>query len=274
MPDAALPDWINGDPADLRLWRNARPEAVDPVLPEDVAIAPLAPDGACPGGLRLSPQSTAGLPTVYFHGGGFIVGSPETHRGVAAWIAHLAKAPVYSIRYRLAPEHPLPAQAQDGVAAVRRALRHHHRLRLMGDSAGALVALWAHAGLTPDELARIADVTLFYPGGLPVAPPPLTGDETDGLGPLSLASYRRRLDPAGIAPGNPALDPLAPGFPLPAGLVVLAAGADPLLPEAMALAALPGARLFIAQGQPHGFLHALPDPMIMGHLAQAIEDAR
>lgn len=269
-PDLLAPDWVNGDPATLRQWRDARPEVLTPILPPDVRIAVWPPQGACPGGLVFHPDCNAYTPVVYFHGGGFIVGAPETHRGVAAWIAHLADAPVYSIRYRLAPEHPLPAQAQDGAAAVRRALHHHHRLRLMGDSAGAMVALWAYAALDPAERARIVDVVLCYPGGLPVAPSPLTTDEAGGLGPLSLASYRHRLDPARIAPGDPAHDPLASGFPVPADLRILGAGDDPVLPEAQALARLPGARLFMAPDQPHGFLSALPDPFALAALSEVL----
>jgi len=265
------PDWINGDPQDLRRWRDGCPEVVNPTLPGDVGVSAMAPDGDCPGGMLFTPANPVGVPVVYFHGGGFIVGSPETHRVVAAWIAHVALAPVVSIRYRLAPEHPLPAQAQDGTAAVRRQLRDHPRLRLMGDSAGALVALWAFAGLAAQERARIVDAVLFYPGGL--AMPHRTSasmDETDGLGPKSLASYQRRLDPAGIALGNPAYDPLAPGFPLPDLTVVVGADADPVFDYAQAIGGLPGARLIVARGHGHGFLSALPAEPAMVDLHRSI----
>ena len=203
MTDAA-PDWIDGDPGDLRRWRNACPEVVNPVLPDDVAITPLAPEGACPGGLICTPDRVAGVPVVYFHGGGFVVGSPETHRINTAWIAHLTRAPVISIRYRLAPEHIFPAQAEDAVAALRRQLRSHPRLRLMGDSAGGLVALWAHAGLTVEERGRIGDVVLFYPGGAASIPRPagLGEDEAGGLGPQSLAATERAVAHRGPQPGR------------------------------------------------------------------------
>ncbi|NGM45555.1 alpha/beta hydrolase [Rhodobacter sp. SGA-6-6] len=253
-----VPDWIDGDPAELRRWRSARPEVADPALPADVAISALPPEGDCPGGLSFTPVEATGTPVVYFHGGGFVVGSPETHRIVTAWIAHLTRAAAVSIRYRLAPEHPLPAQAQDAVAAIRRQLALHPRLRLMGDSAGAMVALWGHAALTPEERLRIEEAVLFYPGGLPTGPAPSTLDETDGLGPRSLASYHRRLDPANLSPGNPAYDPMAPGFPLPRAVSVLGAGADPVLNQSEALARLPGVRLTVAEEQAHGFLSALP----------------
>lgn len=252
-------DWINGDPEELRRIRASQPEVLNPTLPHDVAISALPADGPCPGGLAFVPEAASGTPVIYFHGGGFVVGSPETHRVNTAWIAHLTRAPVFSIRYRLAPEHPLPAQSQDAVAAIRRQLARHPRLRLMGDSAGGMLALWGHAGLSPAERTRIEDAVLFYPGGLPVAPPPSTTDEETGLGPLSLASYHRRLDPAGLSPGNPAFDPLAPGFPLPRAMTILGAGEDPIFNQSEALARLPGARLITAGGQGHSFLAALPD---------------
>lgn len=267
------PDWINGDPVELRRIRASQPEVLSPVLPRDVGIAPLPAEGPCPGGLAFTPAEAGGTPVVYFHGGGFIVGAPETHRIVTAWIARLARAPVFSIRYRLAPEHPLPAQGQDAVAAIRRQLARHPRLRLMGDSAGGLVALWGHAGLTAEERARIEDAVLLYPGGLPVAPPPATEDEATGLGPLSLASYHRRLDPANLSPGNPAYDPLAPGFPLPRAMTILGAGADPVFNQSEALARLPGARLITAEGQDHSFLAALPAETAMAWLRRALGTA-
>ena len=254
-------DWINGDPTLLRRIRASQPEVLNPTLPHDVAISALPADGPCPGGLAFVPEAASGTPVIYFHGGGFVVGSPETHRIVTAWIAHLTRAAAVSIRYRLAPEHPLPAQAQDAVAAIRRQLALHPRLRLMGDSAGAMVALWGHAALTPEERVRIEEAVLFYPGGLPTGPAPSTLDEADGLGPRSLASYHRRLDPTNLSPGNPAYDPLAPGFPLPRAMTILGAGADPVFNQSEALARLPGTRLITAEGQDHSFLAALPaDP--------------
>ena len=47
---------------------------------------------------------------LYFHGGGFTVGSPETHEGVCKQLAHLAQCAVVSLDYRLAPEHKFPTE--------------------------------------------------------------------------------------------------------------------------------------------------------------------
>lgn len=255
-------DWINGDPDLLRQVRASSPEVVSPTLPGDVTISALAPLGGCPGGLIFTPagpHNPASAPAViYFHGGGFIVGSPETHRIVTAWIAHLTRVPVISIRYRLAPEHQLPAQREDAVAAIRRQLAVYPRLRIMGDSAGAMLSLWGHAGLTAEERGKIEDLVLFYPGGLPHGPAPTTLDETTGLGPLSLASYRRRLDPKGIAQSDPSYDPMAAGFPLPQRMTLVGATEDPVCNQSELLAKLPGARLVLGQGLGHSFLAALP----------------
>lgn len=270
----AAPDWINGAPDDLRRWRNARPEVVNPTMPGDVQVSDLPPEGDCPGGLMFTPFGATGTPVVYFHGGGFIVGSPETHRVVAAWIAHVARASVLSVRYRLAPESSFPAQVEDGVAAIVRQCRLNPRLRVMGDSAGGMIALWVYAGLMPIERGAIADLVLFNPGGIVMPRPAAAGeDEADGLGPRSLASYTRRLDPAGVIAGNPRYDPFAKGFPFHPATTVLGAGADPLLYASETLADLSGARLIIAEGQTHGFLSNLPAPSSMAWLRRSLEGA-
>lgn len=267
----AAPDWINGAPDDLRRWRNAQPEVVNPTMPRDVQISNLPPQGGCLGGLLFTPDTITGVPVVYFHGGGFIVGSPETHRLVAAWIAHITHAEVVSVRYRLAPEHPFPAQAEDAVAAVQRQLGGHPRLRLMGDSAGGMVALWGFAGLSLADRAAVSEVVLFYPGGTSTRRPAnVSDDEADGLGPKSLASYQRRLDPRGIIAGKALYDPQARGFTMSAAMTILGAGADPLLYAAEALANRSGTRLIVAEGQAHGFLSGLPSPLAMAWLQQAL----
>lgn len=54
---------------------------------------------------------------LYLHGGGFIFGSPATHRGEVSEIGRAAKARTLTIDYRLAPEHPFPAPIEDAVKA-------------------------------------------------------------------------------------------------------------------------------------------------------------
>lgn len=104
--------------------------------------------------------------TVYFHGGGWVIGDLETHDGICRILTNLTGAAVIAVDYRLAPEHPYPAAIEDAVAAWR-AIRDRAtnlridpgRLALAGDSAGACLATMV--GLVPDAGARAQ--VLFYP---------------------------------------------------------------------------------------------------------------
>lgn len=76
---------------------------------------------------------------LYFHGGGYIIGSPRTHRAMMAHLSKAAQARVLALDYRLAPEHPFPAPVEDAVAAYRWLLGEGYdpaRIALGGDSAG------------------------------------------------------------------------------------------------------------------------------------------
>jgi acetyl esterase len=84
---------------------------------------------------------------VYLHGGGWVLGSPATHDGVCRALTNATGCVVISVDYRLAPEHPFPAAAEDGYAAVRWAADHAaslgadaRRLAVAGDSAGGNLA--------------------------------------------------------------------------------------------------------------------------------------
>jgi acetyl esterase/lipase len=54
---------------------------------------------------------------LYFHGGAYIVGSPDTHRALTLRIANGCYGRILAVRYRLAPEHPFPAALLDALAA-------------------------------------------------------------------------------------------------------------------------------------------------------------
>lgn len=79
---------------------------------------------------------------LYLHGGSFIYGSMKTHGEAIARIALASSARVFAADYRLAPEHPFPAQLDDALAAYR-ALRAqgHERIVIAGDSAGGNLAI-------------------------------------------------------------------------------------------------------------------------------------
>ena len=84
---------------------------------------------------------------VYFHGGGWVLGTLETHDGTCRALARASGAAVLSIDYRRAPEHRYPAAAEDCYAAVCWARDHAAalgcdgaRLAVAGDSAGGNLA--------------------------------------------------------------------------------------------------------------------------------------
>jgi acetyl esterase len=95
---------------------------------------------------RPSPDDGLGL-FVYLHGGGWVLGSVETHDHVARGLAEESGCAVLSLDYRLAPEHPFPAGLDDAVAAASWAHAHAEALgcdpewlAIGGDSAGANLA--------------------------------------------------------------------------------------------------------------------------------------
>ena len=76
---------------------------------------------------------------LYFHGGGYCIGSAETHRDLVARMCIAAGGRALSVDYRLAPEHPFPAAVDDGVAAYR-------WLRTQGVPAQSIVVAGDSAG--------------------------------------------------------------------------------------------------------------------------------
>jgi acetyl esterase len=111
-------------------------------------------DRTLPGGdgalrVRLySPSNADSLPgLIYFHGGGLVAGSLETHDRIGRALCKSGGARVVSVDYRLAPEHRFPAAVEDAQAALRHISEHAvefgidaARLGICGDSAGATLA--------------------------------------------------------------------------------------------------------------------------------------
>src|SRR3954453_7181029 len=113
---------------------------------------------------------TPGPLLVYFHGGGWVEGSAATHDPSCRLLAHLAGVRVLSVDYRLAPEHPSPAAADDALAAYRAARTRAAelgadaaRLAVGGDSAGANLAAVTALALR-GEAGAPAFQLLIYPG--------------------------------------------------------------------------------------------------------------
>jgi acetyl esterase/lipase len=107
----------------------------------------------------LRPAHPVGVRTIlYLHGGGYVIGSCNTIRPLAAQLATAASARVLTVDYRLAPEHPFPAAVEDAVVAYRWLLDEGYdpgSLAIGGDSAGG--------GLTVATLVAARDIGLPLP---------------------------------------------------------------------------------------------------------------
>jgi len=107
------------------------------------------PGGAIPARLHLPQRRASGpLPLlIWYHGGGWVLGSIATHESLARAFCHLAGVAVLNVGYRLAPEHPFPAAFDDAEAAFLWAYAHADefgwdadRIAVGGDSAGGNLA--------------------------------------------------------------------------------------------------------------------------------------
>jgi acetyl esterase len=110
----------------------------------------------------LGSQTRDALPgLIYFHGGGLVAGSIDTHDAIARALTNASACRVFSIDYRVGPEQRFPAAVEDGYAAVTWIAKNGHRfgvephrLGICGDSAGATLAavvcqMVAHAPSSP-----------------------------------------------------------------------------------------------------------------------------
>ncbi|MDX2287782.1 MAG: alpha/beta hydrolase [Hyphomicrobiaceae bacterium] len=107
---------------------------------------------------------------VFLHGGGFALGSLDSHDCIAAEIAEAAQCVVVSVAYRLAPEAPFPAAHEDAVAGLSHVIDEGEalgidgrRVAIGGDSAGAALALSAALARRDAGLPGAIGQLLIYP---------------------------------------------------------------------------------------------------------------
>lgn len=129
-----------------------------------------------PGGTTFMPATCGGIPgewvrardhgqaplvILYLHGGGYVSGSPASHRAVTGHLAARCDARVFAADYRLAPEHPFPAALDDALAAYRGLLAEGidpGNVVMAGDSAGG--------GLSVATALRLRELALPLPRAL------------------------------------------------------------------------------------------------------------
>ncbi|MFZ0004554.1 MAG: alpha/beta hydrolase [Methanoregula sp.] len=132
---------------------------------------------------------------LFFHGGFFSVGSTADHLGFCAELAKSAQARVFSVDYRLAPEHPFPAQLEDVMAAYRYLTSHSvppHKIIPIGISAGGNLVLELLLSLRdnrllmpPAAICMSPMVDLAFGGGSVIE-----NQNKDWLTPARLATIR------------------------------------------------------------------------------------
>jgi acetyl esterase/lipase len=113
------------------------------------------------------PESATGRRVIlYFHGGGFIAGSPESHRPLVSRLAHAASARALVPQYRLSPEFPFPAALRDAADAYRWLLTQGitpNNIIFGGDGSGGGLALSTLLALRNAGLPLPAAVVGFSP---------------------------------------------------------------------------------------------------------------
>jgi len=106
-----------------------------------------------------TPAADRSSAILYLHGGGYVIGSLDSHRHLAAEAGRASGTRTLAVDYRLAPEHPFPAPVEDTVAAYRFLLASDiqpKHIALAGDSAGG--------GLVVGALLAIREAGLPLPG--------------------------------------------------------------------------------------------------------------
>lgn len=182
---------------------------------------------------------------LYFHGGGWVVGSLETHDGMLRAMTLAAGANILSVEYRKAPEAPFPAAIEDAEAALawldRNAAEQAldgSRLIVMGDSAGASIAAALSVRARNRGRPFIGQV-LVYPATDLAHATESRGKFATGysLTRASLDWFAKQYMSGGVPADDPELSPLlmADVASLPATLLVTA-DHDPLRDEGRAYA--------------------------------------
>lgn len=168
---AGLPKIETLTPDEARQHFDSRTDGVvvEPVVGEVFDRTIDGPAGGVP--IRVyrpldAPMNTPAL--LFFHGGGWVIGTLDTHDVVCRALTEATNATVISVGYRLAPEHPYPAAIDDGEAATRWVASHGSelgvdgsRLAVCGDSAGGNLA--SAVALSCADGPPIVAQALVYP---------------------------------------------------------------------------------------------------------------
>lgn len=232
-PEMSLPvmRWVFED------WQRATTE------PEQVTYATVSLGGV-PGVRVLPIGADPERELVFLHGGGFALGSSASHRKLAGHIAKACGANAFVADFRLAPEHPYPAQLDDATAvfdALVAGGASPDDIAFVGDSAGASIAV--------ATTLRMRDAGHALPGAVITVSPWLdmensgetieTNDATDFL--IAREGLQGNIDrylSGGASPTDPLVNPLYADFTGFPPLYIAASDTESLFHDAQRLDAL------------------------------------
>lgn len=190
-----------------------------PVIPVDRVEDRIIPGPGGPLTVRLySPSDAAIMPgIVYFHGGGLVAGTLDTHDPFARALARAGGVRVISVDYRLAPEHRFPAALDDANSAVQYIGEHcvafgidPKRLGVCGDSAGGTLAAATCQHLAPARRPALALQLLICPILDYSRSTPSRREMSSGylIDQATLDHDLKYYLPPGADPANPLISPL------------------------------------------------------------------
>lgn len=214
-------------------------------LASDVAVEKVSADGV-PGEWTETPGVARDAAILYFHGGGYVIGSLDSHRHMVSEAGRAANCVALALDYRLAPEHPFPAPVEDAVTAYRYLLAHGfkpERVALAGDSAGG--------GLVVAAMVAIREACLPQPGcGWALSPwidMEAIGESMESKAAADPSVQKpgilemARLYLGGADPRSPLAAPLYADLTGLAPLLIQVGAAETLLDDAVRLAQTAGA---------------------------------
>jgi acetyl esterase/lipase len=214
-------------------------------LPADVIVEPVTANGV-KAEWTATPDADRSKAILYLHGGGYVIGSLDSHRHVAAEAGRAARARTLALDYRLAPEHPFPAAVDDAVAGYRFLLAggvSPGGIIIAGDSAGG--------GLVVAAMLAIRDLHLSQPAcGWAISP--WVDMEAIGDSMISKAATDPTVQKAGILdmaklylhgadPRSPLAAPIHGDLRGLAPLLIQVGASETLLDDAIRLAQIAGA---------------------------------
>jgi epsilon-lactone hydrolase len=213
-------------------------------LPPDVTVEPVTANG-----VRAEWTSTPGAADdaaiLYLHGGGYVIGSLDSHRHLVAEAGRAADCQALALDYGLAPERPFPAAVDDAVSGYRYLLARGigpGRIAIAGDSAGG--------GLVVAAMVAIRDAGLAQPGcGWCISP--WVDMEASGPSMTSRAAADPTVQKAGILdmarvylngadPRSPLASPIYANLTGLAPLLIQVGAVETLLDDALGLAKAAG----------------------------------